>query len=87
MQRKAILNRLSLGSGCSTSVEHTPQDREAVGSNPAVYWALFSPLSLSVSLSLYQYCVLNVVPQGGATLPIFQEKNRCLYVQLEAKQA
>ena len=50
--------------------------------------ALFSLLfSFSVSLSIYQWCVLNQVPHRGAALLIFIEKNACLAVQLEAKQA
>ena len=39
------------GSGCSTAVEHTPQDREVVGSNTAG-WRLFSLLHLSLYLPL-----------------------------------
>ena len=41
-------------------------------------------------LSLNQWCALNQVPHGGATLLIFQislEKNGGLAVQLEAKLA
>ena len=56
---------LLLGSGCGTSVEHTPRDRVVVGSNPAGCWAFFFS-----SLS-YQECVLNQVPHGGATLLIY----------------
>ena len=49
----------------STVVEHTPRDREVVGSNPAGCWAsFFSSLS-------YQQCVLNRVHHGGASLLIF----------------
>ena len=41
----------SLGSGCSTAVEHTPRDREVEGSDPAGCWAC-SPLYLISSVSL-----------------------------------
>ena len=46
-----------LGSDCRTSVEHTPRDKEVVGSNPAGCWAFFSllfrfPFSVSLSLSI-----------------------------------
>ena len=54
-------------SGCSTAVEHTSCNREVVGSNPAGWWAFFSSLS-------YQWCILNQVPHGGATLQIFLYK-------------
>ena len=67
---------IGAGSGCSTVVEHTPHDREVMGSYPA----FFSSLSFSVSLSIYQWCVLNQVPHRGATLL----KNACSAVQLEA---
>ena len=40
---------------------------------------------LCFSLSLYQCCVLNQVPHGGATSLTFPKKV-CLAVQLEAKQ-
>ena len=33
--QKKVSNRTTIGSGCSTAVEHTPRDREVVGSNPA----------------------------------------------------
>ena len=33
------------GSGCSTAVEHTPRNREVVGSNPVGSWAFSSFLS------------------------------------------
>ena len=67
-----------VGSSCSTVVEHTPYDREIVGSNPAMCWA-FSLLYLISSALLIQ------VPHGGATLLIFLKI--CLAVQLEANQA
>ena len=40
-----------LGSGCSKVVEHTPHNRDILGSDPARCWAFFSSLSIrSVSL-------------------------------------
>ena len=56
------------------------------------YFILFS-FFLSFSLSFFlsfshsftQWCILNQVPWGGATAPIFR-KNGCLAVQLEANQ-
>ena len=53
-----------LGSGCSTGVEHTPRDREVMGSNPAGCWAFFSTLSFSEYLSIHQWRDLNPVPQA-----------------------
>ena len=61
----ALGSGCSMGSGCITAVEHTPHDREVVGSNPAGCWAFFSSLS-------YQKCVLNQVPCGGASELIIQ---------------
>ena len=49
-----------LDRGCSTEVEHTPHDREVVGSNPqgaGLFSLLF--LSLYLSSSIFQLCVLN----------------------------
>ena len=54
-----------LSSGCSTAVEHTPHDREVVGSNPAGYWAFSSLFYLISRVSLIQ------VPHGDATLLSF----------------
>ena len=45
----------NLGSGWGTVEEHTPRDREVMGSNPARCWAFFFS-----SLS-YQWCVPNQV--------------------------
>ena len=60
-----------MGSSCSTAVEHTPCDREVMGSYPAGCrgFRLFSFFSVYLSLSF----------SGGL------EKNVCLAVQLEAK--
>ena len=49
------------------SVAHRTTDREVPGSIPAGSCAFFASLS-------DQKCVLNQVPRGGATLPIFREK-------------
>ena len=49
----------SCGIDCSTTVVHTPRDREVVDSNPAGCWAFFSSLSFSVSFCIFQWCVLN----------------------------
>ena len=57
---------LSLGSSCSTAIEHMLHDREVMGSNPVGCW-VFSSLP-------YQWCILNQVPHGGATLLIFFKK-------------
>ena len=69
---------LSHCSGRSTAVEHTPRNREVVGSNPAGCWAfsLIYPLS---SASLIQ------VPQRGGTLLIFLHEI-CLAVQFDANK-
>ena len=68
------------GSSCSTVVEQTPLDREAVGSNPACGAGLFSsPLNLISSLIK--------VPHGrcnASDFPIFKEL--FLSVQLDTKQ-
>ena len=59
------------GSGCSTVVEHMPHNREVTGSN------LFSQIFLSLYY-LYQWCVLNQFPRGGATQLIFRKKKYLL---------
>ena len=38
-----------LGNGCSIAVEHTPLDKEAVGSNPAGCWAFPHHITISAS--------------------------------------
>ena len=70
-------------------VAHRTTDREVQGSIPTGSWAFFL-LSLSLLFpfsSVNQWCVLNQVPRGGATLLLFPKKNGGLAVQLEAKQA
>ena len=68
------------GRGCSTAVEHALHVREVVGLIPAVCWAFFHLLSsviksLNRSLEEVQhYCFFST------------KKNKCLVVQLEAKQ-
>ena len=59
--QKKVSNRTTIGSGCSTAVEHTPRDREVV--------AFFSSLPYPMK------CLRNQVPRGGATLLIFLFKN------------
>ena len=46
-----------LGRGCSTAVEHTPCDREAVGSNPAGLGFFSSLLYPIRSVSLIRFLV------------------------------
>ena len=72
-------------SGLAEVVACRTTDREFPSLFPTGSWAFFfSSLSF---LSLYQWCVLNQVPRGGATLLIFNFFNKFLAVQLEAKQA
>ena len=51
-----ILRFRHLGSGCSKAVEHTPHDREVMGSNPARCWAnkLYPIRSVSLIRSLME---------------------------------
>ena len=78
---RSLLIYKQVASGCSTAVEHMPQDREIVCSNPSGSGAFFASLS-------YQKLIVNQVPHGGASLLIFLfKKYTCLAVQLEAKQA
>ena len=40
-QKKNLTQRLGLGSGCGTALEHTPHERKVMGSNPTRCWAFF----------------------------------------------
>ena len=74
---------------CSTAVEHTPQNLEVIGSNPAGCWALFF-FFLFLPTFLRQWSVLKQNPQGGASLSVSCEsnlKNGCQAVLPRAKQA
>ena len=59
---------LYFGSGCSTAEERMPRNREVMGSNPAgcCAFSLLYPLSSAFFIQ---------IPQVGATLLIFQQKN------------
>ena len=54
---------LQLGNGCSTVVDHMPQDPEVAGSSPAKCWAF--------SIAIFYHCVLKQVPYKGATFNHF----------------
>ena len=65
-------------------VAHRTRDREVPGSIPTESW-VFSRLFLFSFVSVNQWCVLNQVARGGATLLLFPKKNGGSAVQLEAK--
>ena len=72
--------------GCSTVVEHMTCNQGFVGLKPARCWAFFFCFFLfflSLSSFLYQWSVLNQVPQGGGSLTVCFDRNRkngCLAV-------
>ena len=69
-------------------VEHTPRDREVVGSNPASCWALFSSLFSLYGISLSIYQGLSIIRSLTEVQNYwFSLKNVSLAVQLDAKQA
>ena len=66
-----------------------PRNLEVGGSNDGLFSSSFTFFYLSLSTLVYQWSVLNQVPQGGAILTVCSEisKNGCLAELAGSKQA